>query len=95
MACAVYISCAEDGEVRVFALRADGSLEPRGACKAEKTLGPLAVSPDQRWLVAAARAKPWNAHCYRIDRKTGALAAVGTGRLAESLPYIIFDRTGR
>jgi 6-phosphogluconolactonase len=76
-------------------LRGDGSLDPRGASKAEKTLGPLAVSPDKRWLVGAARAKPWNAHCYRIERESGGLTAVGTGRLAESLPYITFDRTGR
>jgi 6-phosphogluconolactonase len=45
--------------------------------------------------VGAARAKPWNAHCYRFERESGALTAVATGRLAESLPYIIFDRTGR
>jgi 6-phosphogluconolactonase len=95
MASAVYVSCAEDGEVRLYALRGDGSLEPRAAYKAEKTLGPLAISPDQRWLVGAARAKPWNAHCYRVEQGSGALAAVGTGRLAESLPYIIFDRSGR
>ena len=55
MASAVYVSCAEDGEVRLYALRGDGSLEPRAAYKAEKTLGPLAVSPDERWLVGAAR----------------------------------------
>jgi 6-phosphogluconolactonase len=95
MASAIYVSCAEDGEVRLYALRGDGSLEPRAAYKAEKTLGPLAISPDKRWLVGAARAKPWNAHCYRIEPASGALTAVGTGRLAESLPYIIFDRTGR
>jgi 6-phosphogluconolactonase len=91
----VYVSCAEDGEIHFYFLRPDGSLEPRGTFKAEKSLGPLAVSPDKRWLVGACRQDPWNAHCYRIDRQTGALHAVGTGRLAQSLPYITFDNTGR
>jgi 6-phosphogluconolactonase len=89
-----YVSCAEDGEIRIYALRADGTLEARGAAQAEKTLGPLAVSPDKRWLVAAARAEPYKAHCYRIERD-GSLAALGTARLAHSLPYIVFDHTGR
>jgi 6-phosphogluconolactonase len=90
----VYVSCAEDGEIRIYALRADGTLEARGAAKAEKTLGPLAVSPDQRWLVGAARTEPYKAHCFRIERD-GALSPAGTARLAHSLPYIIFDHTGR
>ena len=91
----VYVSCAEDGEIRIYALRADGALEARGAARAEKTLGPLAVSPDKRWLVGAARNDPWKLHCYGIDRETGALASIGTAPLANSLPYITFDHTGR
>ena len=90
-----YVSCAEDGEIRIYALAADGSLEARGAARAEKTLGPLAVSPDKRWLVGAARTEPWKLHCYGIDRETGALAGLGTAPLANSLPYIVFDKTGR
>jgi 6-phosphogluconolactonase len=91
----VYVSCADDGEIRIYALRGDGTLEARGAVAAEKTLGPLAVSPDKRWLVGAARTKPFKAHAYGIDRQSGALSALGTAPLAESLPYITFDRTGR
>jgi 6-phosphogluconolactonase len=90
-----YVSCAEDGEIRIYALRADGTLEARGAARAEKTLGPLAVSPDQRFLVGAARTDPYTAHCFRIERDTGALTAIGKARLAQSLPYITFDRTSR
>ena len=90
-----YVSCSEEGEIRRYNVRADGTLEPRGAFKAEKTLGPLAVSPDKRWLVGAARTEPWTAHCYRIERDNGALTALGKARLAQSLPYITFDKTGR
>ena len=75
----VYVSYAEDGEIRIYQLKSDGRLEARGAAKAEKTLGPLAVSPDKRWLVAAVRAKPFKAQCFAIDRKSGALAQLGTG----------------
>ena len=89
-----YVSCADDGQIRIYAMRADGTLEPRGASKAEKTLGPLAVSPDKRFLVGAARTDPYKAYCYRIERD-GALTALGTAHLAHSLPYIVFDRTGR
>lgn len=90
-----YVSCADDGEIRIYSVQADGKLEPRGAAKAEKTLGPLAVSPDQRFLVGAARTEPYTVHCYRIERDSGALTPLGKARLAHSLPYIIFDRTGR
>jgi len=90
-----YVSCADEGEIRIYAVRADGTLEARGAARAEKTLGPLAVSPDQRYLVGAARTEPYTAHCYRIERGSGALVETGKARLAHSLPYITFDRTGR
>jgi 6-phosphogluconolactonase len=56
---------------------------------------PLAVSPDKRLLVAAVRAQPFPAHSYRTDAASGALSPLGTGELAASFPYIVFDRTGR
>jgi 6-phosphogluconolactonase len=90
-----YVSNAEDGDIGVYALRSDGSLDPVGKAPAGKTLGPMAVSPDKRFLVAAVRSKPFAAHSFSIDRASGALKPVGTGPLAESLPYITFDRSGR
>lgn len=95
MATYVYVSNAEDGDIGMYTLRADGSLEPGPRFAAAKALGPMAVSPDKRFLVAAARSKPFAAHSYAIERASGALRAIGTGPLAESLPYIHFDRTGR
>jgi 6-phosphogluconolactonase len=91
----VYVSNAEDGDIGFFALQGDGRLAPRGRYKAEKPVMPLAISPDQRFLVAAVRSSPPRAWSYRIDPASGALEAVGTGPLAESLPYIVFDRSGR
>ena len=91
----VYVSNAEDADIGVYSLQADGSLKPGARVKAEKVVMPMSVSPDKRFLVAAVRSKPFSAYTYTIDRGTGALTLVGTGPLAESVPYITHDRTGR
>ena len=91
----VYVSNAEDGDIGMYTLQADGSLQPGQRFKAEKLVMPMAVSPDKRFLVAAVRSKPFQAYSYSIDKSSGALNLVGTGTLAESYPYIAFDRTGR
>ena len=91
----VYISNAQDGDIGIYTLKEDGSLRAQGRAKAAATLGPMSVSPDKRFLVAAVRSKPFAAHTFGIDRDTGALKAVGTGPLHESFPYIAFDRSGR
>jgi 6-phosphogluconolactonase len=91
----VYVSSAEDGEIGIYALRADGMLEPRGRCKAQATVMPMSVSPDKRFLVAAGRSQPYSAQAFAIDPSTGALRLAGAGPLAESFPYITHDRSGR
>src|SRR5262245_23121534 len=91
----VYVSNAEDGDIGTYTLQSDGSLKAGPRFKAEKVVMPMTVSPDKRFLVAAVRSKPFSAYTYSIDRGTGELKLVGTGPLAESFPYIFFDRTGR
>lgn len=91
----VYVSSAEDGDIGMYTLQADGSLQPGERVKAAKVVMPMAVSPDKRFLVAAVRSKPYQAYSYSIDKRSGALKLVGTGTLAESYPYISFDRSGR
>ena len=91
----VYVSSAEDGDIGLYTLQADGSLQPGARFKAEKVVMPMTVSPDKRFLIAGVRSKPFSAYTYSIDRASGALQLVGTGPLAESFPYIHFDRTGR
>src|SRR5688572_2467439 len=91
----VYVSNAEDGDIGMYTLRSDGALQPGQRFKADKTVAPMAVSPDKRFLVAAVRTKPFSAYAYSIDPRTGELKHVGTGPLAESFPYITFDKTGR
>ena len=91
----VYVSNAEDGDIGVYALHADGTLHARGRAPAGTPVGPLAASPDRRFLYAGVRSKPFTAHTFAIDPGTGGLTAVATGPLAESFPFIATDKTGR
>src|SRR6266849_1928741 len=91
----VYVSNAEDGDIGMYTLQADGSLQPGQRFKAAKLVMPMALSPDKRFLIAAVRSKPFQAYSYSIDKSSGALNLVGTGTLAESYPYIALDRSGR
>jgi 6-phosphogluconolactonase len=91
----VYVSNAEDGDIGMYTLQADGSLNPGPRFKAAKLAMPMAVSPDKRFLVAGVRSKPYQAYSYSIDKGSGALSLIGTGPLAESYPYIALDRSGR
>jgi 6-phosphogluconolactonase len=95
MALYVYVSNAEDGDIGLYTLEGDGKLTPGPRFKAAKPVMPLAVSPDQRFLVAAVRSSPPLAWSYRIEPGSGALEPIGSGPLAESLPYITFEATGR
>src|SRR5262244_478194 len=91
----VYVSNAEDGDIGMYRLQPDGSLQSGPRFKTEKLVMPMAVSPDKRFLIAAVRSKPFQAYSYSIDKSSGALNLVGTGTLAESYPYIALDRSGR
>ena len=91
----VYVSNADDGDISQFTLQSDGSLKGGARFQAEKVVMPMSVSPDKRFLAAAARSKPFKVYSYGIDRKSGALKLIGTAALAESLPYIQHDRTGK
>jgi 6-phosphogluconolactonase len=91
----VYVSNAEDGDIGTYAVQPDGSLQPGARVKAQNLVMPMSVSPDKRYLVAAARSKPYTAYTYAIDRASGGLTPVGSGPLAESYPYISHDRSGR
>jgi len=91
----VYVSNAEEGDIGLYLMQPDGSLQAGPRFKADKMVMPMAVSRDKRWLVAAVRSKPYLAYTYSIHRQSGALQLVSTGPLAESFPYISFDRTSR
>ncbi len=91
----VYVSNADDGDVSVYRLEADGSLGAAARAPAAKPVMPLAVSPDRRYLYAAIRSKPYSVLTYAIDAHSGTLEQVSIGPLAGTFPYISTDRTGR
>ena len=91
----VYVSNAEDGNIGLYTLADDGSLKAGEKFDAGgKPVMPMSVSQDKKYLFAAVRSKPFTVVSYSIDRKTGALKEIGRGELAESLPYILADKTG-
>jgi len=91
----VYVSNAADGDIGSYRMQPDGRLQPLARVKAGDVVGPLAVSPDRRFLYAAVRSEPFSVHVYAIDPASGALAPLAVSPLAESFPYISLDRTGR
>ena len=63
----VYVSNAEDGNIGIYTLQADGALQPGARAEAGKVVMPMSVSPDKRYLYAAIRSKPFMAITYAIE----------------------------
>ena len=91
----VYVSNAEDGDIGMYSLRPDGKLAAELRFEAAPAVMPMTVSPDRKLLLAACRSKPFSALAFEIDAGTGSLKRTGSAPLADSLPYITFDRSGR
>ncbi len=91
----VYISNAEDGTIGTYTMATDGTLTPGARVEVQKLVMPMCVSPDKRYLYAAARTKPFTVFTYAIDPKAGTLKLLSKAPLAESFPYISTDKTGR
>ncbi len=91
----VYVSNAADGDIRTYGMNADGTLQPGTRTKAADAVGPMAVSPDRRFLYAAVRSQPFAVHAYSIAPGDGALTPLAVSPLADSFPYISLDKTGR
>ena len=91
----VYVSNAEDGDISTYRMLDSGELQPGARVKAASVVMPMVVSPDRRFLYAAARSKPYTVYVYSIDAGTGALTPIANAPLAESFPYISLDNTGR
>jgi 6-phosphogluconolactonase len=91
----VYVSNAADGDIGTYRMQPGGTLQPGARVKAADAVGPMAVSPDRRYLYAATRSKPFSVHVYTIDPGSGALTPLSVAPLAQSFPYISLDQTGR
>jgi 6-phosphogluconolactonase len=101
MATVVYVGCAESNEVRVLGLDPrTGELTPlqQVPIPGVTTPGqstPMAVSPDRRFLYVGTRGEPKLAVGFAIDPASGRLSHRASGPLADSMAYIVTDRTGR
>ena len=91
----VYVANADDGDIGTYRLQDSGDLQEIARVKAAGVVMPMVVSPDQRFLYAASRAKPYTVFTYGINPGTGALTQLSASPLAESFPYISLDKTGR
>jgi 6-phosphogluconolactonase len=98
----VFVSNAGSKEIFVFAMDRDSGdlteierVSVPGTDKPSPTSIPMAVSPDHRFLYAVLRSAPFPASSFAIDPNSGRLTHIGTAALADSMAYIITDRTGR
>ena len=96
----VYVGNADSQDVSVLELKSNGDLTPvetkavPGPAKPGGSL-PLAVSPDKKRLYVGLRNEPYSAVTFAIDAKTGKLSLLGPGPLADSMAYVVTDRSGK
>jgi len=95
----VYVGNAESQDITVLEIGAGGlQFVATAAVPGPKEPGtslPLAISPDRRFLYAGLRNEPYSVATFSIDARTGTLVYAGSGPLADSMAYIVTDRTGR
>jgi 6-phosphogluconolactonase len=97
----VYVGATNSNEIHVLTLDPkSGDLTPveqvtiPGITKPDGST-PMAISPDKRFLFAGTRGDPKVAASFKIDPATGKLTHVANGPLADSMAYIVTDRTGK
>src|SRR5260221_624971 len=73
----VYVSNAEDGDIGVYTLARDGSLQPGERFKAEKPVMPMTVSGDKRYVYLLNELTA-TVSTLALDAKTGLLSEVST-----------------
>jgi 6-phosphogluconolactonase len=92
----VYVSDAEDATIDAYVMDAKtGALSSIGKAEAGKTVMPMAVAPNKKFLYAVVRSQPMRVLTYAIDGKTGALTQRAMAPLPDSMAYVSTDRGGR
>ena len=92
----VYVSDADDATIDAYTMDVTtGALTSIGKAEAGKTVMPMAVAPDKKFLYAVVRSQPTRVLTYAIDGKTGALIQKATAPLPDSMAYVSTDRSGR
>jgi len=98
----VYVSNAASKDIHVLSMnRESGDLDlldkvpVPGTDKPSPSSMPMAVTPDRRFLYAALRSDNFPVSSFAIDPASGRLSHLGTTPLADSMAYVVTDRTGR
>ena len=92
----VYVSDADDATIDAFAMDVrTGALTSIGKAEAGKTVMPMALAPDKKFLYAVVRSQPMRVLTYAIDGNTGALTQKATAPVPDSMAYVSTDRSGR
>lgn len=92
----VYVSDADDATIDAYAMDVStGALTSIGKAEAGKTVMPMAVAPDKKFLYAVVRSQPTRVLTYAIDGNTGASTQKATAPLPDSMAYVSTDRSGR
>lgn len=92
----VYISNADSQDISVMQLdRAAGSLTPVVKVPVGGTAMPMVVSRDKKFLYVALRSQPFRVVTFAIDGATGGLKKLGESALADSVPNIDLDPSGK
>ena len=76
----VYVSNAEDGEIGVYSMQADGALKPLARTQAAKVVMPMAVSPNRRLRAREGLERPIGLHAVRADLAVLGVRDVDEGR---------------
>jgi 6-phosphogluconolactonase len=92
----VYVSNADSREISVLSMdSANGALSAQTSVSVPGQAGPMALSPDKRFLYIALRSQPYALLSFAIDKASGALHQIGSAPLPDSMAHIATDRTGR
>ncbi len=92
----VYVSNADSQDISVMQLdRAAGSLTPVAKVPVGGTAMPMVVSRDKKFLYVALRSQPFRVVTFSIDGATGGLKKLGESALADSVPNIDLDPSGK
>ena len=97
----VYVGNAESNEVFVFQLEQQtGDLRliervPIPNVVQPGISTPMAVSPDRRFLYVGVRGQPQSVASFAVNPASGQLTYLASGQLADSMAYLVTDRTGR
>jgi len=91
----VYVSNGGSKSISIFDINpASGDLTVRGTVALDDSPGPLAISPDRKFLYAALR-QGKSVQTLRVNAADGSLTAAGTVVINVNPAYLIADRTGR